>query len=190
MNADIELALAPADTFDRLARTRIDGSVAALARHVLLALAVMGASVAIFATGRVSIELVATIAASWSFALLVQALAAAVVILPARARVVTRLRAFELWFQAHVPWSLWFLLPPLYFVIVGRRVTDTMVAAAALVPIAWTAVLMHAFASRVLQSRRAHVVIVVHQTVLWGLTLCYIAFAIGGWDRVLAEVGL
>ena len=29
-----------------------------------------------------------------------------------------------------------------------------------------------------------------HQGIVWGLTLCYIAYAIGGWDRVLEEVGL
>ena len=102
----------------------------------------------------------------------------------------TRLRAFELWFRAHVPWSLWFLLPPLYYVVVGRRLTDNVVMAAALIPMAWTALLMRAFARRVLRSPRAGIVTVVHQTVLWGLTLCYIAFALGGWDRVLAEAGL
>ena len=190
LNADVELALAPANTFERLARERAHGQVTALAGRLLLALTVMGTSVAISATGRVSVELVASLAAAWGFALLVQALAAAVVIVPARARIVTRLRAFELWFQAHVPWSLWFLLPPIYFVVVGRRLDDKVLLAAALVPMAWTALVMRAFARRVLQSPRAHVVTVVHQTVLWGLTLCYIAFAIGGWDRVLDEVGL
>jgi hypothetical protein len=190
MSADVDLALKPADTFDQLARARSTGRVSALAGRLLLALAVLGTSVAISATSRVSVELVATIAASWSFVLLIQALAAAVVILPARARIVTGLRAFELWFQAHVPWSLWFLLPPLYFVLVGRRVSDNVVMAAALIPMGWTALLMRAFARRVLRSRHADLVTVVHQAVLWGLTLCYIAFAIGGWDRVLAEVGL
>ena len=190
MNSGIELAIAPADTFERLARARAHGQVTALAGRLLLALTVMGTSVAISATGRVSVELVASIAAAWSFALVVQAVAAAVVIVPARARIVTRLRAFELWFQAHLPWSLWFLLPPLYIVVAGRRPADGVALAAAVVPMAWTALLMRAFARHVLQSQRAGIVTVVHQTVLWGLTLCYIAFAIGGWDRVLDEVGL
>lgn len=190
MSTDVELALAPADTFDRLARARTAGSVTALVGRILLGLAILGTSVAVSATGRVSTRLVAITAASWSFVLLVQVIAAAVVILPARARLVTRLRAFELWFQAHLPWSLWLLLPPLYFVITGRRITDTVLMGAALLPMTWTALLMRAFSQRVLRSRRAHVVTLVHQTVLWGLTLCYIAFAIGGWDRVLDEVGL
>jgi len=190
VNPDVELALVPADTFERLARERAHGRVTALAGRLLLALTVMGTSVAISATGRVSVQLVASIAAAWSFALLVQAVAAAVVIVPARARLVTRLRAFELWFQAHLPWSLWLLLPPLYYVVVGRRPTDNLVMGAALIPMAWTALLMRAFARRVLRSPRAEIVTIVHQTVLWGLTLCYIAFAIGGWGRVLDEVGL
>jgi hypothetical protein len=190
MNGDLELALAPEKTFERLARERTGGQMTALAGRLVLALTVMGTSVAVSATGRVSLSLVASIAAAWSFTLLVQTLAAAVVILPARARSVTPLRAFELWFQAHVPWSLWFLMPALYYVLVGRRLTDTVVMAAALIPMAWTAVLMRAFARRVLQSPRGEMVTVVHQAVLWGLTLCYIAFAAGGWDRLLAEVGL
>jgi len=190
MTADVELAFAPAVTFERLARARAEGRVTALAGRLLLALAVLGTGVAVSATGRVSVELVAGIALSWSFALLVQAAAAALVILPARARTVTALRAFELWFQAHVPWSLWLLLPPLYFVAAGRHAPDGAVLAAALVPVVWTALLMRAFARRVLRSPRAEIVTVVHQTVLWGLTLCYFAFAMGGWDRVLAEVGL
>jgi len=190
MNGDVELALAPADTFERLARERTHGQLTALTGRLLLVLTVMGTSVAISATGRVSFELVISIAAGWSFTLMVQTVAAAVVIVPARARTVTRLRAFELWFRAHVPWSLWFLLPPLYYVVVGRRLTDNVVMAAALIPMAWTALLMRAFAGRVLRSPRAEIVTVVHQTVLWGLTLCYIAFAVGGWGRVLDQVGL
>ena len=190
VSADLELALAPQAIYERLMHARAAGSPRALAGRLLLALAIIGTGVSASATGRVSVELVVSIAAAWSFALLVQAVAAAVVIAPARRRRVTPLRAFELWFQAHVPWSLWFLLPPLYFVVAGRRASESVILAAALIPIVWTALLMRAFARHVLQSQRAGIVTVVHQTVLWGLTLCYIAFAIGGWDRVLDEVGL
>ena len=127
---------------------------------------------------------------AWSFALLVPLRAAAAIWVPARGRAVTALRAFELCFQTHVPWSLWLLLPALYFSLAGRRVTETPLALAALVPIAWTIVLLHAFATRVLRSRRAAAFVLLHQGLVWGLTLCYITYAIGGWDRVLEEVGL
>jgi|KBSMisStaDraftv2_1062788.scaffolds.fasta_scaffold232684_2 hypothetical protein len=190
VSPDLDLALAPEATYDRLVHARTAGSLRALAGRLLLAVAMIGTCVSASATGRVSVELAAGVALSWSFALLVQAVAAAVVIVPARGRIVTPLRAFELWFQAHLPWSLWFLLPPLYIVVAGRRPADGVALAAALVPMAWTALLMRAFARRVLRSPRAGIVTVVHQTVLWGLTLCYIAFALGGWDRVLAEAGL
>ena len=190
MTTDLEVALAPAATFDRLAKARATGRGGVLAGRLLLALAVIGTSVAAAAASRVSIELVGGIGLSWSFALLVQLLAAAAIIVPARARTVTALRAFELWFQAHVPWSLWFLVPALYFSLAGRRVTETPLAVAALVPMAWTIVLLHAFAARVLRSRRAAAVVLLHQGIVWGLALCYVAYAIGGWDRVLEEVGL
>jgi hypothetical protein len=190
MTTDLQIALAPAATFERLAHVRTTGRAGALAGRLLLALAIIGTSVAAAATSRVSIELVGGIGISWSFALLVQLLAAAAIIVPARTRTVTALRAFELWFQAHVPWSLWFLLPALYFALAGRRVTETPLALAALVPLAWTIVLLHAFAVRVLRSRRAAAIVLLHQGIVWGFTLCYIVYAIGGWDRVLEEVGL
>jgi hypothetical protein len=190
MTTDFQIALAPGTTFERLANARGIGRAGALAGRLLLALAVIGTSVAAHAASRVSVELVAGIGLSWSFALLVQVLAAAAIIVPARARTVTALRAFELWFQAHLPWSLWLLLPALYFSLAGRRVTETPLAVAALVPIAWTIVVLHAFAAHVLRARRAAVIVLIHQGIVWGLALCYIAYAIGGWDRVLEEVGL
>ena len=98
MTDDVELALTPAGTFERLMRARQTGSAPALAGRVLLGVAVIGVSLGIDATGRTSMELAAGIGVSWSFALLVQAVAAAAVILPAHGRRVTSLRAFELWF--------------------------------------------------------------------------------------------
>ena len=190
MTTDLEIALAPAATFERLTNTRASGRADALVARLLLAVAIIGTSVAADAARRVSFALVGGIGLSWSFALLVQLLAAAAIIVPARARTVTALRAFELWFQAHVPWSLWFLLPALYFSVAGRRLTDTPLAVGALVPLAWTIVLLHAFAARVLRSRRAAVIVLLHQGIVWGLTLCYLVYAIGGWDRLLEEVGL
>ena len=190
MTADVALAFSPAATFERLARARARGRLAALAVRLLLAVAVIGTAVAVAATGRVSVGLVAGVGLSWSFAVAVQVAAAAAIILPARARTVTVLRAFELWFQAHLPWSLWFLLPPLYFAVSGERLHDSAVAIAAIVPMVWTVVLLRAFARRVLRSSRVVTIVTAHQLVVWGLTLCYVAYAIGGWDRVLHEVGL
>src|SRR5262245_7180206 len=135
MTTDLQLALAPAATFERLANARSIGRAGVLAGRLLLALAIIGTSVAVHAASRVSVELVGGIALSWSFALLVQLLAAAAIIVPARARTVTALRAFELWFQAHAPWSLWFLLPALYFSFAGRRATELPLVVAAVVPI-------------------------------------------------------
>jgi hypothetical protein len=190
MTPDLALALAPAATYDALAHARTTGRAGALAGRLLLAVAVIGMGVAVAATGRVSVELLAGVGLSWSFAVAVQALAAAVIILPARARTVTVLRAFELWFQAHVPWSLWLLLPALYAAATGGRLNEGTIVLAALVPMAWTVLLLRAFARRVLRARHVVVVIAAHQLVVWGLTIGYIAFAIGGWDRVLDEVGL
>ena len=190
MSTDLQLALTPTATYDRLVQTRQTGRAAALAGRLVLAAAVIGVNAAVLATGRVSLELAGGLALWWSFVLLVQAVAAAAVILPARGRAVTALRAFELWFQSHVPWTLWLLLAALLSILMGRKVGDTRLTVAALLPLAWTAVLLAAFARQVLRSRRPALVVAVHQMVLWGLALCYVAYAIGGWDRVVAELGL
>ena len=190
MNRDLQLALAPDTTYVQLVRERATAHVPSLVGRIALAVAIIGTSVAIAATGRISIELVTTIGVSWSFALLVQAIAAAAIIVPARARRVTTARAFELWFRAHLPWTSWFLVPAGVFSLTGVHVSETVLFAGALVPLVWTILLLRAFGRQVLGVTRVSAMAAVHQVIVWGLTLSYIAFAIGGWDRVLDELGL
>jgi len=190
MNDDVQLAFAPDATYARLVRERATAQVGPMLGRIALALAVIGTSVAVAATGRVSIELVTTIGVSWSFALLVQAIAAAAVIVPARTRRVTATRAFELWFRAHLPWTVWFLVPAGVFGLTGVRFSETALFAGALVPLVWTILVLRAFGRQVLGVTRVSAMAAVHQVVVWGLALSYIAFAIGGWDRVFDYLGL
>jgi hypothetical protein len=190
MNRDVQLAFAPDATYAQLVGERATAHAGPLLGRIVLAVAIIGTSVAIAATGRVSVALVTSVGLSWSFALLVQALAAAAIIVPARGRRVTTARAFELWFLAHVPWTLWFLVPAAVFSLAGIHFSDTVRFAAGLVPLVWTVVVLRAFARQVLGFSRVGAVAATHQLIVWGLALCYIAFAIGGWDRVLAEIGL
>jgi hypothetical protein len=188
MTVDLRLAFAPRATYTRLVRERTTGGGPALAGRLVLAGVVIGTSVAVLATRRVSLTLVATIALSWSFAVGVQLLAAAALILSARHRRVSTLRAFELCFLAHVPWSLWLLVPAAVLAVTGRAEPDTAILASAIVPTVWTVVLLRAFCQAVLETTGARVAW--HQGLVWALALGYVAFAIGGWDRVFAEVGL
>jgi hypothetical protein len=190
MNQDVRLALAPDATYAQLVRERATAHAAPLLGRIALAVAIIGTSVAVAATGRVSIELVTTIGVSWSFALLVQAIAAAAIIVPARARRVTAARAFELWFRAHLPWTLWFLVPAGVFSLTGIHFSETVLFGGALVPVGWTILVLRAFGRQVLGVTRVNAMAAVHQVIVWGLALSYIAFAIGGWDRVLDELGL
>ena len=190
MNQDVHLAFAPDVTYARLVRERATAHVAPLLGRIALAAAIIGTSVAVGATGRVSIELVTTIGVSWSFALLVQAIAAAAIIVPARARRVTTARAFELWFRAHLPWTVWLLVPVGVFNLTGVHLSETVLFAGALVPLVWTILVLRAFGRQVLGVARMGAMATVHQVIVWSLTLSYIAFAIGGWDRVLDELGL
>ena len=61
MNRDLQLALAPDTTYVQLVRERATAHVPSLVGRIALAVAIIGTSVAIAATGRISIELVTTI---------------------------------------------------------------------------------------------------------------------------------
>ena len=60
----------------------------------------------------------------------------------------------------------------------------------ALVPLVWTVFMLRAFGRQVLGIRHIGATATLRLAIVWGLTLTYIAFAIGGWDRVLEEIGL
>jgi len=171
MNQDVRLAFAPDATYAQLVTERATAQVGPILGRIALAAAVIGTSVAVAATGRVSLGLVATIALSWSFALLVQAIAAAAIIVPARARRVTAARAFELWFLAHVPWTLWFLVPAAFSGITAAHVSESLRFVGALVPIVWTILVLRAFGRQVLGATRVGTLAMAHQVIVWALTL-------------------
>lgn len=190
LSTELRLALAPAVTYRRLVESRADTTWRGALAPLLLALALIGSFAAILATRRVTFGLVVTTTASWSFALLLQACAASVLIASSRRRLVSMPRAFELLFLGHAPWSLWMLAVMALVIVWNPGTTLELILASAVLPIGWTAVILSAFCQIVLGTTAdgARLRTAVHQTCIIGIILSYVAWAAGGWMRVVQVV--
>ena len=142
--------------------------------------------VSIATTGRLTLELAATLAAAWSFAVVIQIAAAVALVASSPRREVSRRRAFELLFLGHLPWALW-LLGATATALTLDTVALTPLAATMFAPILWTMVIVAALCRQVLGiDRRGAVVRAVwHQAIVWGLALQVAALAAGGWGRLV-----
>jgi hypothetical protein len=150
-----------------------------------MVLLVIAVTVPIAAVQRVTIGLVATAALSWSFAIVVQALAAAAVIASAPHRRVRFFTALDLWFAAHVPYSLWTLIA--LTCMATLPVSVELIIASAIVPAIWTMVVVSAFCRTVLLTTPggARWRTAAHFVAIWGFTFSYIAWVAGGWFQVV-----
>jgi hypothetical protein len=150
---------------------------------VLLVIAVM---VPIAAVQRVTIGLVATAALSWSFAIVVQALAAAAVIASAPRRQLRIAAALDLWFAGHLAYSLWILVA-LGWISTSYSASIELVILSAIVPAIWTMSVVAAFCRTVLLTTPAGARwrTAAHFVAIWGFTLSYIAWVAGGWFQVI-----
>lgn len=144
----------------------------------------LGVITAIAATGRITASLVVSQTLVWAFVPALQVITAAMVIASVRRRRVDFPRALELLFAAHGPWSLWLIV---FAASQGVAVNTDVMLASALVPIAWTAVLVAAFAREVLgltassARRRAFA----HQAASVALMVIYIELATALWTRII-----
>jgi hypothetical protein len=186
ISTELRLALAPARTYRQLVTERSDATWRAALAGPAFTMLVIGVLVSIAATGHLTVALAATVAVSWSFAVIIQAVAAVVIIVSAPGRRVSRRRAFELLFLAHAPWSLWLLAVAALSVLAGRLSLDA-IAVIALIPAAWTAILVSAFSREVLHAGRqgARLRVVGHQAIVWGVAVQFAALAAGSWNRLV-----
>ncbi|HUK35030.1 MAG TPA: hypothetical protein VLV86_14020 [Vicinamibacterales bacterium] len=176
LSSDARVALRPDATFRELIAERPPGFWRALARPALVLL-VIAVGLPIAAVHQVTVKLVLTTAAAWSFIVVVQMAIAAAMIASAPSRRVSFLHAFDLWFAGHVPYSLWILAIPLVTAVPAGTPHELM-GLAFIVPLVWTTVIVAAFCRVVLglaaadASRRAAlhlatVVIVVAALATW-----------------------
>jgi hypothetical protein len=190
LSTELRLALAPAATYRRLVAARADATWRAALAPIVYSLLLIGSTVAIMATRRVTLGLVATVAASWSFVLFIQALAALALIASSRRRSVSLARAVELFFRGHAPWSLWMLAVAAVASTGSPRIGIEQVLATAVVPVLWTAIMVAAYCQTVLGTTQdgARLRATVHQAGIIGIILTYLAWAAGGWMRIAEAV--
>jgi len=150
--------VAPRATYRRLCE-RPPSGVRALVRRPATMAVIIGGTITLTTTGALTPGLFLGSVLCWTVVPLAQLLvAAALVALAGQARGVPFTAAIDLFFVGHGPWSLWLLalgaaamanLPIGLYGLPG----GTLVLATALVPIAWTAVILFAFCRTVLGAR-------------------------------------
>jgi hypothetical protein len=172
VSPELQLIVAPRRAYAALSRMPARVSAVAACRRPLLAAAVIGASVAITATGRATPPLVLSTTLVWSYVVLLQLAIAVPLIAPAARRTVGVPRAIDLFFAGHAPWSLFFLtvaaVMPLPFAW-ATVVLDALMA----VPAILTARIVAAFFREVLamDARAAWRWTAVHQATSWAIVI-------------------
>ena len=182
MTDDVAVARAPARTYARLLERPASVTWAQMLRGPLLVLLVIAASVSIAATGRVTASLIATSMLSWSFAVAVQVVAALALIALASSRRVDVATALDLLFLGHLPWSVWLLMAA---AAASLDVPRGVIGASVLLPVVWTMIIIGAYGETVLgcPRRRARILVLVHQALIWAFTVNYVVWNAGGWSR-------
>jgi len=189
VSPELQLIVSPRDTYARLARTRSRGGVLAALRRPALAAVVMGAAIALGATGHVTPRLLLSTTLCWAFVVVLQiAIAVALIVGPSR-RTVGLSRALDLFFASHAPWSLWLLAAAAYSPsALGRPLTPLLLSA--VVPLALTVRMIAAYFREVLEldPRHARVRTILQQAATWGVPLVLYGTAVGFWPRFLEMI--
>jgi hypothetical protein len=190
---ELDVLVSPARAYrEYVRRAAPAGFAAALGRPLLVAL-VQGVAISMAATQSVAAPLVASVTAYWSISVLVQLLAALVLIRPAVARgSLPVTRALDLFFLGHAPWSLWLLLSAGVMAFAPSVWWLRWIALAGMiVPVVLTARIVAAFGEVVLGYTRRDSIrrTIVHQGLTVGLFVVYIATGIQLWPRVAGLFG-
>jgi hypothetical protein len=152
--------------------------LAALRRPALAAL-VAGAAVSIAGTGRVTVPLLLSTTAYWSFAFVWQLLAAAIATRAAHVPLSFAQR-LDLFFAGHAPWSLWLLIAAAWSQVFPAHADLYIVLCTSAVPAVWTSIIVFVFCTGALglEHRQAIVRTLLHQSLIWLLAFVYIAWAV------------
>ena len=189
VSPELQLIVSPRDTYARLARTRSRGGVLAALRRPALVAVVIGAAIALGATGHVTPRLLLSTTVCWALVVVLQiSIAVALIAGPSR-RTVGLSRALDLFFASHAPWSLWLLAAAAYSPsVLGRPLTPLLLSA--VVPLALTVRMIAAYFREVLEldPRNAHVRTAVQQAATWGIPLVLYGTAVAFWPRFLEVI--
>jgi hypothetical protein len=160
-----------------------------MCRRPLVVAVVIGTAVPIMAIQRVTLDLLAWSTVSFSFAVVIQMAVGGAIIASSRSRRTSVPRAFDLWFAGHVPYSLWLLMVAAWFATRPTASLDMFIALA-VIPAAWTAVIVAAFCRHVLGTRVAGARwrAAVHFVVIWAVAFELLALVAGGWFQIWAPI--
>ena len=170
--------------------------------------AIAGTGTAAAATGRISWSLALSGTVCWLPLIALQLVTAAVVIVPIERHFGTRHfgtphlgtqplgtlaplplgTLFNLFFQAHAPWSLWVLTASAFILAAPGFSSQTVILATAIVPLAWTSAIVFAYFREVqgLARPSAIAATAAHQALTVAVILAYVAWAVQLWPRLLA----
>jgi hypothetical protein len=195
MPVEIDLSLYPSVIYRRWAAATTErppqGAVVLFRRPLLVCL-VLGVSVALGATGRVSSGLVLSAAAVWSFVPAVQLAAFAVTTRLFTGRAPAGARSVDLFFMGHLPWSLWLIAlssaAALTFPngVAGWPRALVMAATISIVvPVAATARIVRAYFGEItgLPPRRARAATALYEGLVWGFAIAFASWAVQAGPR-------
>jgi hypothetical protein len=151
---------------------------------LLMSLLVAGAAGA-SATGRVTLSMLVSLGISWMFLPLLHLLVAAALVASAPRPAVGGNRAVALLLMGHAPWSLWILLAATLAAAFGYDAWLPMLFVA-LVPIALTFRIVHAFCLEVLRTsqRGAIARTLLHQSITGLIGVVYLEKTVGLVPRI------
>lgn len=160
-------------------------SVSYILYYVLFFSALIAVTAGVSATGRVTLTLLISLAVSWMFVPLLHVVIAAGLVASARAPRVGGRRAVALLLMGHAPWSLWVLSAAVLSAVCGYPGYRAAVLLA-LVPIALTFRIVHAFCLDVLRTspRGALCRTLAHQAVTGVIAVVYLEKAVGLLPRI------
>jgi hypothetical protein len=186
MSPALGLILSPRATYAALARTSGPVTLLTALRRPCLVVIVIGTVTAMAATGHVTPSLLLSTTLCWSFVVVLQALIGLALIAGPARRTVGLLRAFDLYFAGHAPWSLFLLAAAAWAQLPGFR-SYTPIHLAALVPLFLTPRIVSAFFREVLEldPRHASARTAVQQAVTWTVFVALYGTAVQLAPRVL-----
>jgi hypothetical protein len=164
---EIALIVSPRAAYRELVRRPERLSALGALRRPLLVAGVIGVSLSIAATGRVTPALAIGTTITWSYIVLLQLAIALPLIAPAARRTVGLARGIDLFFAGHAPWSLAALTAAAWAPPPGRTLWP--VAGIAILAVVLTPRIEAAFFGEVLglDRRRAVRMTAVHQAITW-----------------------
>jgi hypothetical protein len=187
-SAEWAVMRAPERAYVRLSADESSIAPPYVLRRVAVTALLLGATMAITATGVADAVVVLRTTMAWSFAVLTQAVGASALVASGSQRRVTAARAFDLLFAANGPWSLWLIGFTIWTLVtspLGRPLHWAALTVA--LPGVWTAYLVFAYCHVVLGETRpvAWRKAAVHQSAMWIVGAGYFFWAVQGWPRVV-----